>query len=122
MSLTVEKIYTSYGLSQILFGVSLKVGDGEVVSLVPENARRIRQAIKNLRAQLRSALSKAPRHFSVSDLQVRFDACFAEMKKMATYRHDAGTQAALKGLIAYSRRGLSQIENALPAPIGVPEV
>ncbi len=37
MSLEVVKIYTSYGLSQILFGVSLAVKDGEVVSLLGRN-------------------------------------------------------------------------------------
>ncbi len=37
MSLEVSKIYTSYGLSQILFGVSLVVSDGEVVSLLGRN-------------------------------------------------------------------------------------
>ncbi len=37
MSLEVNKIYTSYGLSQILFGVSLTVKEGEVVSLLGRN-------------------------------------------------------------------------------------
>ncbi len=37
MSLEVVKIYTSYGLSQILFGVSLAVKEGEVVSLLGRN-------------------------------------------------------------------------------------
>lgn len=37
MILEVNNIYTSYGLSQILFGVSLQVGEGEVVSLLGRN-------------------------------------------------------------------------------------
>jgi len=37
MILEVDNIYTSYGLSQILFGVSLQVGEGEVVSLLGRN-------------------------------------------------------------------------------------
>ncbi len=37
MSLEIKDIYTSYGLSQILFGVSLKVEEGEVVSLLGRN-------------------------------------------------------------------------------------
>jgi len=37
MSLRVENIYTSYGLSQVLFGVSLQVNEGEVVSLLGRN-------------------------------------------------------------------------------------
>ena len=37
MILQVSNIYTSYGLSQILFGVSLQVGKGEVVSLLGRN-------------------------------------------------------------------------------------
>jgi branched-chain amino acid transport system ATP-binding protein len=37
MILEVTDIYTSYGLSQILFGVSLKVETGEVVSLLGRN-------------------------------------------------------------------------------------
>jgi branched-chain amino acid transport system ATP-binding protein len=35
--LEVDNIYTAYGLSQILFGVSLKVQEGEVVSLLGRN-------------------------------------------------------------------------------------
>ena len=37
MILEVDNIYTAYGLSQILFGVSLKVQEGEVVSLLGRN-------------------------------------------------------------------------------------
>ncbi len=37
MSLKVTKIYTSYGLSQILFGISFQVEEGEVVSLLGRN-------------------------------------------------------------------------------------
>ncbi len=37
MSLLVNNIYTSYGLSQVLFGVSLQVQEGEVVSLLGRN-------------------------------------------------------------------------------------
>ena len=35
--LVVEEIFTSYGLSQVLFGVSLKVGAGECVCLLGRN-------------------------------------------------------------------------------------
>jgi branched-chain amino acid transport system ATP-binding protein len=37
MILEVKNIYTAYGLSQILFGVSLKVQEGEVISLLGRN-------------------------------------------------------------------------------------
>jgi len=37
MNLEASKIYTSYGLSQILFGVSLRVEEKEVVSLLGRN-------------------------------------------------------------------------------------
>jgi branched-chain amino acid transport system ATP-binding protein len=37
MILDVKDIYTSYGLSQILFGVSLQVAGGEVISLLGRN-------------------------------------------------------------------------------------
>lgn len=37
MILEVENIYTSYGLSQILFGISLHVNEGECVSLLGRN-------------------------------------------------------------------------------------
>lgn len=37
MILSVKDIYTSYGLSQILFGVSLEVAEGEVISLLGRN-------------------------------------------------------------------------------------
>ncbi len=37
MILEVNNIYTAYGLSQVLFGVSLKVQEGEVISLLGRN-------------------------------------------------------------------------------------
>jgi branched-chain amino acid transport system ATP-binding protein len=37
MILDIKDIYTSYGLSQILFGVSLQVGEGEIVALLGRN-------------------------------------------------------------------------------------
>lgn len=37
MILEVNNIYTSYGLSQVLFGISLKIEEGEVVSLLGRN-------------------------------------------------------------------------------------
>jgi branched-chain amino acid transport system ATP-binding protein len=37
MILEVNEIYTAYGLSQILFGVSLKVEEGEIISLLGRN-------------------------------------------------------------------------------------
>ncbi len=37
MILEVDSIYTAYGLSQVLFGVSLKVQEGEVISLLGRN-------------------------------------------------------------------------------------
>ena len=37
MILAVEDVHTSYGLSQILFGVSLHVDAGECVSLLGRN-------------------------------------------------------------------------------------
>ena len=35
--LEVDSIHTSYGLSQVLFGISLKVEPGEIVSLIGRN-------------------------------------------------------------------------------------
>ena len=37
MLLDVRDIASSYGLSQVLFGVSFSVGDGEVVTLMGRN-------------------------------------------------------------------------------------
>ncbi|UCE54120.1 MAG: ABC transporter ATP-binding protein [Desulfobacterales bacterium] len=37
MLLEVENIYTSYGLSRVLFGISLNVNEGEVVALLGRN-------------------------------------------------------------------------------------
>lgn len=37
MILEVDNIYTSYGLSQVLFGISLKINEGEIVSLLGRN-------------------------------------------------------------------------------------
>jgi len=37
MILEVQDLYTAYGLSQVLFGVSLSVGEGEVVSILGRN-------------------------------------------------------------------------------------
>ena len=37
MLLTVENMYTAYGLSRVLFGISLHVAPGEVVTLLGRN-------------------------------------------------------------------------------------
>lgn len=37
MILEVDNIYTSYGLSQVLFGISLKINEGEIVCLLGRN-------------------------------------------------------------------------------------
>ncbi len=88
--------------------------DGETVALTPENGPRIRQAVKAMRKQLREALAHAPQFHSVADIRVRLDACFGEMKRISTYRHDAGSLAALRGLIGYTRTHLATLERSLP--------
>jgi len=58
MILEVENIYTSYGLSQILFGISLHVNAGECVSLLGRNGVGKTTTIGKLAAQYRNAGKK----------------------------------------------------------------
>jgi branched-chain amino acid transport system ATP-binding protein len=48
MALEVVDVHTYYGLSHILFGVSLSIGDGEVLALLGRNGAGKTTAIKTI--------------------------------------------------------------------------
>ncbi len=57
--------------------------EGESIPLTPENAPRIRQAVRALRSELRRSQSHfPPRSDTVSQLQTRLDALLADMKHL----------------------------------------
>jgi hypothetical protein len=90
--------------------------DGEVVPLLPENAPRIRQAVRNLREQLRAA-RKPPVPPNIVQLQMRLDACFREMNVMTGYGPNHESHPALRGLVCYSIDKLKHIGSAIPRPL-----
>lgn len=86
--------------------------DGEMVPIIPENAARIRESVKRLRARLRATATTLERQVSptVASLQTRLDACFNDMHRICprlTVNHEL---AWLRGLVAYSIRKLRDLE------------
>ncbi len=53
MILEVQDLYTAYGLSQVLFGVSLSVGEGEVVSILGRNGVGKTTALRSIMGLVR---------------------------------------------------------------------
>jgi hypothetical protein len=96
-------------------GEQLDIG-GEMVSIVPENAVRIRQAVRQMRAQLQQARQQAETFSSpgVSSLQSRLDSCFEEMSRMAVRILSRLELTALRGLVDYSMRHLKEISGKIP--------
>jgi len=76
--------------------------EGEVIPLIPENYDRIRSAVYALRTQLRRAVDVTPDP-DISTLVSRLNSWCEDMSTMAA-RHflDAGTKAALQGLVQYA--------------------
>ena len=85
--------------------------DGESIPLTSENAPRIRKAIETLRADLSRAKQLAPDP-DITNLQIRLDACFQQMSRLSN-RPDAGTRAALRGLVHYSMDKLNRLDRSL---------
>jgi hypothetical protein len=88
--------------------------DGERVPITPENGRRIRLAIAEMRTRLLEAQELQPTCSSVTDLQFQLDNCFSVIRRLLRSSKDAGTCAAIRGLISYSIRKLNQISKEFP--------
>ena len=87
--------------------------DGETIALTPENAPRIRKAVDTLRQQLRRAQQTEPDpEFTL--VKIRLDACFEQMSRL-TRDPEAGTRAALRGLVHYSIDKLTRIGQSVGA-------
>jgi hypothetical protein len=98
-------------ISSAVTGETIEI-DGEAIPILPENATRIRRGIAQLRAGLqRAARSNHPRG-AIILLHDRLDQCFREISELARISTDPGEQAALRGLVTYSRRKLSLIRFA----------
>ena len=69
--------------------------DGESIPLTPENAPRIREAIRTLRSRVRAAEGNA--HRSIIEFQVRMDAVRNEVSKSAERPLPLEHLAALRG-------------------------
>jgi hypothetical protein len=84
--------------------------DGERIPITPENGRRIRAAVTELRSRLIEARGLCPTFPSIIDLQTRLDDCFEQMRQLRRNTADPGTLAAVSGLIHYAQRKLGRIE------------
>ena len=87
--------------------------DGEILAFVPENAPRIRQAIRRLQERLNDA-QKPVDPPSIIDLQKRLDTCFNEMYIMSGYPAKHSGHPALRGLVVYCQNKLQAIAKRLP--------
>lgn len=86
--------------------------DGETLALVPENAPRIRQAIRHLQDQL--ATARKPPIPSIVELQSRLDACLKEMSVMSAFAPSRELHPALRGLVVYCQDKLKSIAHRIP--------
>ncbi|MGA2267778.1 MAG: hypothetical protein ABSH44_04835 [Bryobacteraceae bacterium] len=95
-------------------GEQIDIG-GEMVSIVPENAVRIRQAVHRMRAELQQARQQAEVLVSpgISGLRSRLDSCFEEMARMAGRILSRLEVTALRGLIDYSIHHLQEISGKI---------
>jgi hypothetical protein len=85
--------------------------DGERLSLTPENAPRIRYGIKQLRSELKRAISpnRPYTHPSVTDLLIRVDALLEQLSRLIRPIMPVSEHAALSGLINYSIDKLKRV-------------
>jgi hypothetical protein len=87
--------------------------DGEIIPITTENANRIRAAVQTLRMRLRRAGEVTPDP-SVTTLMVRMNAWYDEVSAAAGRALlDAGTKAALQGLVQY---GLDMLQRLAASP------
>ncbi len=95
-------------------GEQIDIG-GEMVSIVPENSVRIRQAVHRMRAELQQVKQQAEALASpgISSLQSRLDSCFEEMARMAVRILSRLEVTALRGLVDYSMHHLKEISGKI---------
>ena len=86
---------------------------GEVIALVPENAPRIRQAVRSLQEDLVHA-RKPVEPPSIISLQSRLDACFTEMAMLGRLPPSRELHPALLGLVRYCEHKLKGIAKQIP--------
>jgi uncharacterized membrane protein len=87
--------------------------EGESIPLTPENAPRIRQAVRALRQELRNVQSAfAARSDTVSQLQTRLDALIADMKRLDRPLLPATDRQSLRGLAHYAIDKWSDVARA----------
>jgi hypothetical protein len=87
--------------------------DGETIALVPENAPRIRQAVRRLQDQLLEA-RKPIEPPSIISLQSRLDACLKEMNVMTGFPPSRELHPALRDLVEYCQHKLKAIAASIP--------
>ena len=84
--------------------------EGESIPLTPENAPRIRQAVRALRLQLRDARPASSRwSSSISRLRTRLDALLCEMKRLDDPVLPAAERQSLRNLAHYAVAKWSEI-------------
>lgn len=95
-------------------GEQIDIG-GEMVSIVPENAVRIRLAVHRMRAELQQAKEQAEVLASpgITSLQSRLDSCFEEISRIAGRILSQLEVTALRGLVIYSTHHLKEISEKI---------
>lgn len=87
--------------------------DGELIPLTPENAPRIREAVRALRLQLRNAESQVPPSSSaVSQLLTRLEALLSDVRRLNRPLLTALERQSLRGLAHYAVEKWSEIARA----------
>lgn len=87
--------------------------EGESIPLTPENAPRIRQAVRALRQRLRNEQPpSSPRPGSVSRLRTRLDALLCEMKRLDDLLPPAADRQSLRNLAHYAVAKWSEVARA----------
>jgi len=88
--------------------------DGEKLALIPDNAPRIRTAIRTLRAQLRQArAAQVQSNPGVTQFQIRLDALLEEVSRLIAPLMSEQDRSALRGLAAYAVSKWSRIARTL---------
>jgi hypothetical protein len=87
--------------------------DGESIPLTPQNAPRIRQAVRALRRQLRDAESRFPPHSdTVSQLLTRLEALLEDMRRLNHPLLPPLERQSLRGVAHYAAQKWSEIARA----------
>lgn len=84
--------------------------DGQLVPIVPENAARIRDAVRTLRARLREAAAQAgPIQRSFANIRGRLDSAFHQIERLGRSVSTAEQRQEMEDLLNYSISRLVQI-------------